>query len=125
LLAQFGRRRARARAAYAAFVADGLGAASIWDGLRGQIYLGGERFVERMLKKAKTADEINVPRAQRRGPAPSLGEFERRHGDRDAAMAAAWASGGYSYTEIAQHFGVHFTTVGRAVRRARERTGRG
>ncbi|MBS61743.1 helix-turn-helix domain-containing protein [Salinisphaera sp.] len=31
-------------------------------------------------------------------------------------MAACHASGGYSYAQIADHFGVHFTTVGRIVR---------
>ena len=38
--------------------------------------------------------------------------------DRDAAMLAAHRTGEYSYAEIARHFGVHFTTVGRVVRGA-------
>ena len=32
-------------------------------------------------------------------------------------MKAAWATGEYSYTQIAAHFGVHFSTVGRSVRK--------
>jgi len=31
-------------------------------------------------------------------------------------MQAAHRTGEYSYAEIARHFGVHFTTVGQAVR---------
>jgi DNA-directed RNA polymerase specialized sigma24 family protein len=42
----------------------------------------------------------------------------KAHPDRDTAMRVAWATGEYSYTQIAAHFGVHFTTVGRIVRRA-------
>jgi len=41
----------------------------------------------------------------------------KAHPDRDAAMRAASATGEYSYAQIAVHFGVHFTTVGRAVRK--------
>ncbi len=35
-------------------------------------------------------------------------------------MAAAHATGEYSYQQIAAHFGVHFTTVGRIVRAAKQ-----
>jgi hypothetical protein len=38
------------------------------------------------------------------------------HDSHDAAMRAAWASGGYSYREIGDYFGVHLSTVGWAVR---------
>ena len=36
--------------------------------------------------------------------------------DRNAAIVKAHATGRYSYQEIADHFGIHFTTVGRVVR---------
>jgi transposase len=51
-----------------------------------------------------------------------LADIAANHRDRDAAIAAAHATGHYSYTEIAAHFRVHFTTVGRVVRHARSRT---
>ena len=45
-----------------------------------------------------------------------LAKFERMHADdRDAAMRAAYASGGYSLAQIGAHFGVHYVTVSRAV----------
>jgi len=43
------------------------------------------------------------------------------HAERDAAIVAAHASGGYSYKQIGDYFGVHFTTVGRIVRAAKAR----
>jgi putative transposase len=36
--------------------------------------------------------------------------------DRNDAITAAYLTGGYSYLEMAEHFGVHLATVGRIVR---------
>jgi putative transposase len=41
--------------------------------------------------------------------------------DKKAAMAAAYATGDYTMQEIASCFGVHYSTVSRAVKQA-ERT---
>jgi hypothetical protein len=41
-LAQFGQERSRAQAGYAAFVRQGIGQASVWEGLRHQVILGTE-----------------------------------------------------------------------------------
>jgi len=38
------------------------------------------------------------------------------HADRDEAIVAAYATGAYSYRQIAEHFGLHLVTVGRIVR---------
>jgi len=98
------------------FVAAGVGAEPIWKHLNRQVYLGSDDFVLRMQERAGEVDEINVPHAQRRAPPPSLEAIAAAHADRAAAMQAAHRTGEYSYAEIARHFGVHFTTVGRAVR---------
>jgi hypothetical protein len=123
LLAQFGTRRAQAVQRYAAFVAEGIGGESIWRHLNRQVFLGDDAFVARMQNahdalRSVTAD-VNIPRAHRRPPAPPLSEIAATHSDRDAAMVAAHASGEYSYQQIAEFFGVHFTTVGRVVRASR------
>lgn len=59
-------------------------------------------------------EDVNIPQAQRRPPAQPLADFVGRK-DRDAAMAAAHATGDYSQRQIAEASGVHSTTVGRAV----------
>jgi hypothetical protein len=116
LLSQFGAVREEARQYYQHFVSDGVGQ-SIWEGLRQQIYLGGEAFVERMQTEAKIdGDELTVPQAQRRLPSPPLTDIAARHRGRNPAIVAAYATGAYSYREIAEHFGVHLATVGRIVR---------
>lgn len=67
-LEQFGRRPAEARRRYAAFVADGRGAAAYepWGRLRGQVFLGSDGFVREVGRKAgRKAAPKEVPRLQR------------------------------------------------------------
>ncbi|MDA3919588.1 MAG: hypothetical protein PF501_02725 [Salinisphaera sp.] len=116
LLAAFGTRRAIARKRYQAFVFDGMNAESIWTGLKAQAFLGDDSFVASSLKHANAHDDVNIPKAQRRAPPPALDMIACKHSTRDEAIVACHASGGYSYTEIADYFGLHFTTVGRIVR---------
>jgi DNA-directed RNA polymerase specialized sigma24 family protein len=90
---------------------------SVWGGLRQQIYLGDEAFVERMQKRMGIkGDAVAIPKAQRRAPAPSLAAIARRHRDRNEAIVAAYATGAFSYREIGEHFGLHLATVGRIIR---------
>lgn len=118
LLGQFGEERSRAQAGYAAFVRDGVGQASVWEGLRNQVFLGSEAFAERHCVPPKPPERLReVPRAQRRPLAKPLADFARRYPDRREAMARAFQTGVYTMQEIADHFGVHYATVSRAVRR--------
>ncbi len=118
LLCQFGVVREEACHNFQRFVLEGMGQC-IWDRLRQQIYLGDETFVERIQAKVQIdGDELTVPQAQRRPPAPSLAVIDACHSDRNAAVVAAYATGAYSYREIAAYFGVHLATVGRIVRKA-------
>jgi REP-associated tyrosine transposase len=117
LLTQFAKHRGIARQRYAQFVADGVNASSPWQELKGQIFLGDERFVHRMQAHMQSGrDDVQIPKTQRRPPPDSLEEIANRMSDRDAAIKAAHATGAYSYQQIARHFGLHFTTVGRVVR---------
>ena len=118
LLAQFATRRDTARMRYARFVAEGIRAESPWKQLKAQVFLGDERFVERMQKRAGPTqrEDIQIPVAHRRAPAASLRQIEKEAPDRNAAIVRAHASGTYSYQQIAKHLGIHFTTVGRIVR---------
>ena len=119
LLAAFGKRRAYARRRYAAFVAAGVGQPCIWSGQKRQVYLGDDAFAAKIQRKAGDSEDVNVPRARRCPPAPSLAAITRKHRNRDASMVAAHATGEHSYQQIAEHSGVHFSTVGRVVRQAK------
>lgn len=66
LLRQFAARLDRAREAYRRFVYEGIGQASPWKHLRGQIWLGGEGFLRRMERLVGDKPAHNVPKAQQR-----------------------------------------------------------
>jgi REP element-mobilizing transposase RayT len=118
LLTHFGTRRGEARERYRQFVAAGQGGESIWKHLRQQIYLGDDNFVQRTQEKIDTVgDELCIPRIQRRAPVRSLDEIFRVSNSRGEAIAAAYSSGAYSYRQIAQHLGLHASTVRRIARR--------
>jgi hypothetical protein len=51
----------------------------------------------------------------RRVVAKPLAYYEERHTDPKAAMVAAYRSGDYSMKAIAEYFGVHYSTVSRAI----------
>lgn len=116
VLSQFGKRRRAAVRKYAEFVRAGVQLPSIWEELRGPNVLGGEVFAEKLKDGQISGRDLReVPRAQRRALARSLSEYRRLADSRDA-MAQAYLSGNYTMKEIADHFGVHYSTVSRAVK---------
>ncbi|MCH7937051.1 MAG: transposase [Proteobacteria bacterium] len=119
ILGQFARRRKAAMKNYAGFVAEGKMAAGPWDGLRHQVFLGGENFVREFHDGlAEDGTLAEIPLAQRRPAARPLAEYQAGGIHPRQAMARAYASGAYSLAAIARHFGVHYSTVSRAVNRA-------
>lgn len=125
VLVQFAPNREQAHRRFAGFVADGIGKEGPWRALHGQTYLGDVDFVERVQEhvEARVRADIQIPEVQRRVPARPLVEIAKEELTREAAIVAAYTTGAYSYQEIAEYFGIHFTTVGRIVRKARGRQG--
>jgi len=116
VLGQFGRERQHAQSPYAAFVAEGLRQPSVWHGLRHQVILGSERFVEQIARASGPPERLReVPSAQRRPLARPLAHFEHTYPIRREAMARAFFTGVCTMQEIADYFGVHYSTVSRAV----------
>ena len=75
-------------------MAEGAGKESPWKELRGQIYLGSERFVEQMQARVGPDRLLEgVPLRQRRPPAKPLAYYAEHYKDRDQAMAEAHYSG--------------------------------
>ena len=116
LLAQFGQRRSSAIVKYVAFVHEGARLPSVWTQLRGQIYLGSDAFVQKMQAQIEKKPGLGeIPRAQRRALTQPLEIFAKRY-PHSEAMARAYLSGQHTMAAIARHFGVHYSTVSRAVR---------
>lgn len=110
-LALFSEERGAARRAFARFVAEGAGV-SLPENTQ-QLFLGNEKFVERMAARARAPSQ-EVPRKQR--AQKSLAHYERAAPDRDSAIRAAYASGTYTLKAIGEHFGLHYATVSRIAR---------
>ncbi len=119
ILRQFSVQRKRGIAKYIDFVREGVGLPSLWLNLSQQIYLGDERFIESLQKKvAKDVDLSEVPRPQRRSKLKALKYYEQTYKDRNKGMQEAFYSGDYTMKDIAVHFGVHYSTVSRAIKKA-------
>ena len=123
ILASFGENRDKAIQGYKQFVREGRNQPSPWEDLKNQVYLGSDAFVEQMLGKLdgqKTLSEI--PAIQRRRVVKPLADIAESAPDRNSAIMAAHGSGAYNLKEIADHFGLHRSSVSRIVRRARCKT---
>lgn len=86
------------------------------------MYLGGEQFIEKIQAfyspDNKDISLQEVPRVQRRSVTRDLKWYEGRYRMREKAMTEAYLSGDYTMKEIATCFGVHYSTVSRAVHKA-------
>ncbi|MEZ9903899.1 transposase [Vibrio breoganii] len=122
ILLQFARERAKAIDAYKRFVAEGVGV-DVWANLRQQVFLGDEAFVAKHLaiQNDLQGDLREVPLKQRRTKPKTLSEYNHEAVGRSSAMISAYASGGYTLQQIADYFGVHYSTVSRMIKAPKHR----
>jgi putative transposase len=123
LLSQFSSKRKEAQQQYREFVLDGMQKESPWQSLTGQIFLGSIGFLEPFRDLLEERQEMEeIPRPQRFASRPPLGDLFREAGrnrlSRDKMIYESHVQHGYTLKEIAQHLGIHYTTVSRAVKRA-------
>jgi putative transposase len=116
--------RSKAQQRYIDHVRAGVGLPSVWDALQGQVFLGDDRFVKKMMTKLAAAQTEKpssqwreVPVKQRKAVKKQLQAYEAEHAnDRNAAIQAAFASGQYTMHTLGEHFGLHYTSVSRIVK---------
>lgn len=118
VLQEFGKIKRRASKQYKEFILEGITKETPWNNLKGQIFLGEESFTERLrpyLGKKEIIKEI--PKLQRLAGRPSLknlfGEKPLSKTERNDKIYLAHVKSGYSQKEIADFFGIHYTTVSR------------
>lgn len=119
ILEQFSRKRSIAIDLYINFVREGVGLPPIWRGLKKQIYLGSDDFVNSTLIKIKQGEpNINdVPKLQTLPVAKPLSKYEKLFPERNDAIREAFNSGGYTMTAIGDYFNLHYTSISRIVNR--------
>jgi REP element-mobilizing transposase RayT/DNA-binding MarR family transcriptional regulator len=113
ILEQFGPSKKKAQAAYRKFVSAGRGV-TVWENLRGQIYLGSDAFIEQHAPSG-SASLPEIPRAQRLVDRPMLDTVVTSSKD-VAGVAKAYLEHGYTMNEIAAHLNVHYATISRRLR---------
>lgn len=114
---QFSRNKGVSGRRYAEFVAQGRGVRLWEEALRGQIYLGDERFMERMHSKSRNVRGAGeIPRAQRRGKTHPLQVYLSNRRGRDEGIMRAYRDGGYTQTAIAKELGLSVSRVSRVIR---------
>jgi putative transposase len=115
LLAQFGKMREQAVAAYEQFVLDGIDKTSPLLATRHQILLGDDAFVSAHQQGQNPGTLVEVVREERRAVALPLSEYASRYSNRNEAMARAYLSTAFTMPKIAHAFGVSTRTVSRAL----------
>lgn len=121
ILSQFSSRKSIARKRYQQFVLKGIGQASPWSQLKGQVLLGSENFVESLRPYIQDAEKLNeVPRAQRLLDRPTLADLFENNKElvktkRDDKIRAAHLQHGYNLIEIGRFLELHYSTVSRIV----------
>ena len=81
VLSQFGRGLKQAQESYRGFVESGLfREGSPWSDLKGQVYLGGEDFLEEAKKYIKRKDDYEIPEVQKRPTVLRLEDLLERVG---------------------------------------------
>jgi DNA-binding MarR family transcriptional regulator len=113
ILEQFDSSQKKAQAAYRKFVSAGRGL-TVWENLRGQIYLGSAAFIEQHAPSG-SASLPEIPRVQRLVDRPTLDTVVTNSKD-VAGVAKAYLEHGYTMNEIAAHLDVHYSTVSRRLR---------
>lgn len=104
---------------YGNFVADGLGRASPWEELRGQVFLGTDAFVQQLAPKlCPLQGLVETPRSQRFAARPALDVLiphahRKDPSLRKPAIVEAYCTHGYTLAEIARHLGLHYSTISR------------
>jgi len=122
LLGQFATKKETAMKKYQEFVKSGIGEETIWTSVKGQIIIGEEKFIEKFIDHVRKHEEIKeIPRSQRYVNRPPLGELfkdeiikDKRR--RDKRMREVVKKYGYSQMEIAEHLGLHYSTISRLLR---------
>ena len=112
ILNQFSSNKSEAQQRYRRFISQGRDY-KVWEGLKGQIYLGSDAFIRSISHQHKNLSE--VPRVQRLAARSSLDEIFRNYTE-NTGILMAYQENGYTMKAIAEHLGVHYATISRKLR---------
>ena len=116
VLSNFGKQRKRATEGYKAFVREGKNQPSPWEGLKNQVYLGSDAFIEDTQCRIRQDQSLDdIPKPQKLGPVKPLDFYVSNYSGKEG-VARAYLSGHYSLAKVGEGFSVSYATVSRAVK---------
>ena len=117
ILSQFGNNKAEAISGYKEFVLAGRHEEFPWKDVKGQVFLGVDKLIEKYRKLIKKEEGIQeVPRVQRYAHRPILDKLFSKNKNRNKTIYEAYVRYGYTMKEIAEYLGVHYTTISRIIK---------
>lgn len=121
ILSHFGARRSLAQEKYREYVAQAIGAPTIWEDLKAQSILGTEGFAEALTDHVTGKNTVGeIPKEQRLLGRPPLKQLfnqtAKKKAKRDQLIADAVYHHGYSQIEVARHLGLHYSTISRLIK---------
>jgi putative transposase len=110
--------------AYERFVLSGMREESPWKNIRGRVLLGSDGFIDGLDTRLYVARGIKeIPKLERFSGRPTLmalfTAFGSRH-ERNRGIVSAHLGHGYTLKEIADHLGIHYSTVSKVLKKIRE-----
>lgn len=118
VLSHFGKQTKRARTALQKALESTDKDFELMDQVKAQILLGSDTFVNKW-KKQLTSGKIMAKARQRKSKkVKPLTDFGKRFKNIKVAMVKAYETGNYTLDQIGTHFGVHYSTVSRTVKKA-------
>lgn len=118
VLSHFGKQKKRAQAALTKALAGTDKDFDIIKNVQGQILLGSDAFVAKWKKQLATGKVMDKARQRKAKKVKPLTDFGKRFKNIKTAMVKAYETGNYTLDQIGNHFGVHYSTVSRTVKKS-------
>jgi len=118
VLSHFAKQKKRAQTALAKSVNALDKDFDIVKNVQGQILLGSEDFVSKWKKQLSSGKVMDKARQRKAKKTKPLTDFGKRFKNIKTAMVKAYETGNYTLDQIGSHFGVHYSTVSRTVKKA-------
>jgi len=123
ILSCYGASKKQSIKRYIDFVNEGVNSFSPLDNVKNQIFLGGDKFIDRGLRLIdKTKDLSEVPRIQSRGLVRPLKYYADMSSNRNEAIFNAYRTGGYTMKQIGEYFSLSYSMVSRILKDAKFKT---
>lgn len=118
VLSHFGKQKKRAQTAFTKAMAGMDKDSDITSNVQGQILLGSDAFVAKWKKQLASGKVMDKARQRKAKKVKPLSDFGKRFKNIKTAMVRAYETGNYTLDQIGTHFGVHYSTVSRTVKKS-------